>query len=61
MVLQMTYKGKHFSITLDFELYEKIKTLAQKERRSISQTIAYLCEIALKKIEETTEEKNNED
>ncbi|WP_017740011.1 ribbon-helix-helix domain-containing protein [Scytonema hofmannii] len=55
----MTYKGKHFSITLDSELYEKIKTLAKKEKRSMSQMIAYLCEIALNKEDENTESKNH--
>lgn len=44
------------SSILTIETYEKIKRLAQKNKRSISSQIAYMLEQALKKEEEAKKE-----
>lgn len=43
--------GKKFSVTIPFELVDKLELMAKTERRSLSQTIMYLVEKGLETVD----------
>ena len=50
------YKGKRYTIVLNKGIADKVEALADKEDRSISQTIARLVEAGLDSLEDKTKD-----
>lgn len=51
---------KRFTLRMDADLFERVKKLAEKNKRSIAKEIEYLIEQHLKEIDATNKEKSGQ-